>query len=189
MPATSVALVSHSTGPNDVVLQVGDYHLGWGPDMGVTGPEIVLYGDGSLYAELFDGVRDNQAVRSRVQAKLSESQVQTLLRPGEEVPVDPTMNTMAVDTFPILVVSASHRWEVNDPQAEPFVTYLTNLRNMVRSYANEGWVPERWVVRVYPSPTCTVTDAPSTDSSYDAPVYPGLLDQFPIGNVDCYPAP
>ena len=188
-PAITIAVVPHSTGANDVVLEVGDYHLGWGPDMGVTGPEIVLYGDGRLYAELFDGVRDGKATWSRVQAKLSKSQIQALLLPGENLPVDPPINTIAVDSFPILIVSAAHRWEVNDPEGEPFVTYLTNLRIMVRSFATEAWVPERWVVRVYPSPTCTVTGAPSTESSYDAPVYPGKLDQFPLGTVDCYPAP
>ena len=187
--ATTIVSVQHPTGSADVVLQVGDYHLGWGPDVSVSGPEIVVYGDGSLYAELFDGVKDNQPVWSRVRARLSEDQLQTLLQPGEDLPADPPQNTIAVDTFPILLVSASHRWEVNDPDAEPFAGYLTSLRNLVRSYATDEWSPERWVVRLYPSPTCTVTDTPSTESSYDAPVYPGLLDQFPIGTVACYPAP
>ena len=187
--ATTIGLVEHSAGANDVVLQVGDYHLGEHPDWLVTGPEIVVYGDGRLYAELFDGFRLGTATWSRVQAKLSPSQMQALLLPGEDLPVDPPMDPLAVDLFPILIVSASHRWEVNDPEAEPFVTYLTSIRSIVRSFATEAWVPERWVVRVFPSPTCTVTNAPSTDSLYDAPVYPGMLDRFPLGTVECYPAP
>ena len=187
--ATTIASVQHPTGSADVVLQVGDYHLGWGPDVSVSGPEIVVYGDGGLFAELFDGVKDNHAVWSRVQAHLSEDQLQTLLRPGEQLPADPPQNTIAVDTFPILLVSAAHRWEINDPQAPPFGSYLTNLRNTVRSYVTQVWTPQRWVVREYPSPTCTVTDAPSSESTYDAPVYPGLIDQFPLGTVECYPAP
>jgi hypothetical protein len=171
------------------VLQVGEYQLGWGPDVTVIGPEIILYGDGSLYAELFDGVRAGQASWSLLQAKLSSEQVQALLLPGEGLPVDPPMPPLAADGLPLQIVSAAHRWDVNDPEAEPFVGYLTKVRNMVRSYATEKWVPERWLVRVYPSPTCTVANAPSSEPSYSAPVYPRLLDRFPLGTVDCYPAP
>jgi hypothetical protein len=187
--ATTIALIAHSTSALDVVLQIGDYHLGWGPDMSVTGPEVVLYGDGSLYAELFDGVHDGQPLWSRLQAKLTETQVQALLAPGEHLPIDPTMNTIAADTFPTLIVSGTHRWEINDPQAEPFASYLGNLTDTVNSFATQTWVPDRWIVRPFSSPTCTVTSSPSRDTFYDAPVYPGLLDHFTLGAVECYPAP
>ena len=186
---TTIAVVPHSSGVNDVVLQVGNYQLGGDPGRAVTGPEIVLYGDGSLYAELFDGVHDGQATWSRVHGKLSETQVQSLLAPGEGLAADPPMNTLDADGWPTQIVSAAHRWLVNDFGEEPFVGYLTKVRTMVRSYATEEWVPERWVVRVADSPTCTVTNAPSSESSYDAPVYPGVLDYFQLGTVDCDPIP
>jgi hypothetical protein len=183
------SLISHSSATFDVVLQVGSYHLGWGPDMSVSGPQIVLYGDGSLYAELFDGVQNGEPHWSRLQAKLSEDQIQTLLRPGEDLPIDPPMNTIAVDSFPIVIVSGSHRWDVNDPEDAPFASYLADLTGSVRAMATEPWVPDRWIVRPFQDPTCTVTNAPSNDTYYDAPVYPGARDQFPLGTIDCYSAP
>ena len=182
------AVIPHRNGAADVVLQIGDYNLGAQPDMFVTGPEIVLYGDGSLYAELFDGTQGDQPQWSRMQAQLSESQVQTLLRMGEKLPIDATTQPTGPDSLPTLIVSATHSWEVNDPEAEPFATYLADLRNTVRSMATEEWSPGRWIVRVFPSPTCTVANIPASQSYFDAPVYPGLLSRFPLGVIDCYSA-
>jgi hypothetical protein len=144
---TTIPAVRHSTGANDVVLQIGEYHLGFGPDEFVSGPEIVLYGDGRLYAELFDGVRAGEPQSSLRQAQLTEEQMQVLLRPGETLPVNPTMNTIPADSFPTLIVTASHRWEANDPGQESFGSYLKNLRGEVRSMATAAWVPNRWIVR------------------------------------------
>lgn len=190
-PSTTptIPTVRHATGANDVLLQVGDYHLGSGPDEFVSGPEIVLYGDGRLYAELLDGVRDGEPQSSLRQAQLTEEQMQVLLRPGETLPKNPTMNTLPADAFPTFIVSASHQWQANDPQQEPFGSYLTNLRDEVRSMATAAWVPSRWIVRPYPSEVCTVTNAPAEHAYYDAPVFPGELGRYPPGQVDCYGAP
>ena len=186
---TSRPTVNHSTGANDVVLQIGEYHLGVSPDEFVFGPEIVLYGDGHIYAELSDGVRDGEPQSSLRQAHLTEEQMQTLLRPGETLPGSPTMNPLPIDAFPTLIVTASHRWEANDPQQEPFGSYLSELRKDVRSMATAPWTPTRWIIRPYPSPTCTVTETPAEHSYYDAPVFPGELARYPLGQVDCDAAP
>ena len=38
------------------MIQLGDYDFNGGPDVFVTGPEVVVYGDGSVYARLQAGV-------------------------------------------------------------------------------------------------------------------------------------
>lgn len=185
---TSIPAVRHSTGADDVVLQIGEYHLGSGPDEFVSGPEIVLYGDGGLYAELPDGVRDGEPQSILRQAHLTEQQMQVLLRPGEILPDNPTMSTLSADALPTLIVTASHRWEATDPQQEPFASYLSELRDEVRSIATAAWTPTRWIIRPYPSSACTVTNTPAEHSYYDAPVFPGDLGRYPPGQVDCYAA-
>ena len=54
--ASTVGTIPHPSGASDVVIQLGDYDFNGGPDVFVTGPEVVVYGDGSVYARLQAGV-------------------------------------------------------------------------------------------------------------------------------------
>ena len=58
---STVERIDHDTGSLNPVLQVGDYRLGVVPDMFVFGPELVIYDNGVVYAELFDHVQDGEA--------------------------------------------------------------------------------------------------------------------------------
>jgi hypothetical protein len=184
-PSSSPASVPHSTGSADVIFQIGDYHVGWGPSMSVTGPEIVVYGDGAVFANLSDGAINQQPTYSLIEARMSEQQMQDLLAAGNALPVSSTQNSLPVDTFPTVLVAGSHRWEINDPTVEPYAAYLTELRAITRSLATSLWQPSRWIVRPSGAAHCNVVAEESGDQSYEAPVYPHLLDTYPIGEFDC----
>jgi hypothetical protein len=51
--------------------------------------------------------------------------------------------------------------------------------------ATEQWRPARWIDRPWGVNTCTVIDQPGNDALYDAPVYPHLLDEYPLGETAC----
>jgi hypothetical protein len=174
----------------DVVLQLGDYHLGEVPDMFVTGPEIVIYGDGTVYAELFDGVANGEAQYRRLKGRTSEEQLQKLLRDAKALPPTSPVGVPPTDGSPLLLlVSGTQTWDINDLSAEPFAAYLDEVRSAVRSAAREAWSPSRWIVRPYGVDTCSVVEEPLEQSEYDAPVYPHLLDHYRLGATPCNPAP
>ena len=161
------------------MVQVGDYHLGVVPDMFVFGPEVVVYGDRSVYAELFDGVKDGAATYRLVRGRMSEGQLQRLLSDADALPPTSPVGLPGTDGFPLLLVTGARTWDINDLEAEPFATYLDEVRATVRSAATEAWRPPRWIVRPYGAPRCSAQQ-PSEQSYYDAPVYPHVLDQYSL---------
>lgn len=183
--APSSAPGVQSTGPSDVVVQLGDYHLGVVPDMYVTGPELVVYGDGTTFAELYEGVSDGRAQFRLATGLVPSEALQDLLDTANTLPPATPIGEPAVDAFPLLLVVGGHRWEINDQNAEPFASFLAELRTAVDAGATNHWQPTRWIERPYGANTCTVIDQPGIDPLYDAPVYPHLLDKYPLGDTAC----
>ncbi len=167
----------------DAVLQIGDYHIGGNPDEFVTGPEVVVYGDGTAYAELLDGVTHGVVTAHLVTGHMSEDQIQQLLGAADKLPSTSPIGVAAVDQDPLLLVSGAHRWEVNDRAVEPFATYVASVRASVRQLAHQEWIPTRWIVRPFEGLHCAVVAQNQTPGLYNAPVYPHMLDHYPVG--DC----
>ena len=106
--SSTTAVIEHATGPSDVVFQFGDYELGAVPDMFVYGPVLVIYGDGHVYAEMDDGIK-NGAVRFRlVRGTMDESAIQDLLRQADELPSTTPVGASVTDGLPLLLVAGSH---------------------------------------------------------------------------------
>ncbi len=183
--SSTTAVIEHATGSSDVVVQVGSYQLGAVPDMFVYGPELVIYGDGRVYAELDNGIKDRAVHFRLAQGAMGESAIQDLLRQADQLPSTTPIGTAVTDGIPLLLVAGGHRWEINDVSVEPFASYLGHLRTTVEAAADQVWTPSRWIVRPFDAPKCTVTDQPSTEAGYDAPVYPHLVAQYPIGDFAC----
>ena len=69
-----------------VLIQLGSYVVGGVPDEFVVGPEIVVYGDGSVYAELYVGVENGEASLRLVTGRLGESQLQDVFEAAASLP-------------------------------------------------------------------------------------------------------
>jgi len=164
------------TGVHEVLIQVGDYSIGAIPDEFVVGPELIVYGDGSVYVSSSSGTRAGH---------LTESQLQELLRAGEAVPADAPVGDAAVDAVPLLVVSGTHFWEINDVGVQPLRAYVDDVRSTVAAAAKEPWTPARWIARPYGGPCEVAAGKPDLPTYYVAPVFPHLLDQYPLG--ECPP--
>lgn len=63
--------IRYPTGSDDVLIQVGDYHFAW-PDEFLTGPEIVVDGDGSAFAELRDPSPSSARTLSQTSTALAD---------------------------------------------------------------------------------------------------------------------
>lgn len=183
--SSTTAVIEHATGLSDVVVQFGDYQLGAVPDMFVYGPELVIYGDGHVYAEMDDGIKNGAVQFRAARGTMDESAIQDLLHQADELPSTTPVGTAVTDGLPLLLVAGSHRWEINDVSVEPFASYLGRLRAGVDAAADQVWTPSRWIVRPFGASECTVTDQPSAEAGYDAPVYPHLIAQYPIGDFAC----
>ncbi|MBI4936283.1 MAG: hypothetical protein HY828_20590 [Actinobacteria bacterium] len=157
-------------------MQVGSYELGVVPDMFVYGPELVVYGDRSSYAE--NG-------RGTVKGSIDESVLQDLLRGADSLPAATPVGEAPSDGVPLVLVVGEHRWKLNDQTVEPFATYLAEVRASVDAGADRTWAPWRWVSRAYGDDTCRVTEQSGGNGSYEAPVYPHVVEQFPLGELDC----
>ena len=186
-PLTTLPLVEHLRGSSEVAVSIGDYRLGFGPGMAVTGPELIVYGNGRVYTEYFEGVTNGRPTFHFAKGQLSDEQIQVLLRAGDTLPAEAPDVQLPVDTFGTVLVTGTHSWTINDETIEPFAGYFEELRSVVRSSATTAWVPERWIVRRFPATECTVAVRPLDEPNYDAPVFPHVLDQYPLGGTPCYP--
>jgi len=173
--APKPAAIAHVTGANEVLIQVGDYTIGAIPDEFVVGPELIVYGDGSVYSSS-SGTRTGH---------VTESQLQALLRAGEAMPADAPVGDPAVDAVPLLVVSGTHFWEINDLRVQPLMGYVGDIRSTAAVAATAAWAPARWIVRPFGGPCTVVAEKPDLPGYYMAPVFPHLLDQYPLG--ECPP--
>jgi len=172
--SASKPAIDHVTGADEVLIQVGDYSIGAIPDEFVVGPELIVYGDGTVYTSSSEGTRTG---------RLTEAQLQRLLGDGEAMPVDAPVGTPTADAVPLLVVSGTHFWEIGDLSVQPLRGYVDGIRATVAAATTEPWTPSRWIVRPFGGPCAVVAVEPAEPDYYDAPVYPHLLDQYPLG--DC----
>ena len=185
-PAASTAgTIPHASGASDVVVQLGDYDFNGGPDVFVTGPELVVYGDGSVYARLHDGVNAGVAKYRLVTGRLEEPAMQDLLRRGAALPQASPVGTAAIDAGPLVLVVDGHHWDINDLSVTSFAGYVEHLRAAIGAAATVTWIPTRWITRPLGATACSVVDHPSGDDAYEAPVYPHVEAKYPLGTFTC----
>ena len=160
--------------------------------MFVTGPQIVIYRDGTVFAQIQeDRVADGRVPYHMAMGRLSKSQLSILATDASALP-SRTSVSGPVDALADQLTFGGQTWEVptwetEDPTLEPLLSFVGALRETVHSVAITECVPERWIVRPYGEPSCTVAARPMQPLDYyEAAVYPHLLDRFPIGPFDCY---
>lgn len=185
-PIPTPRRITHQLGASDVVIQLNDYLFGGVPDEFLVGPELIVYGDGSVYAELPDGVKNQSATLRLVTGHLDETEVQRFLLRADSLPTDAPVGQAVADAIARPLIIGTHQWEINDESIEPFGTYLRDLQSAVEKVATTEWSPARWIDRPYPSSTCSVVERSTTEPWYNAPVYPHLLDHYPLGQFTCF---
>lgn len=175
--------IQYPTGSDDVLIQVGDYHFSW-PDEFLTGPEVVVYGDGSAFAELRDPSPADASARRAVSGELGTATIQSLLRSAAAVPTDASVGLLAEDGVPTLLVVGDQRWEITDDADEVLIDLLSLVRNAIDDIPSSDWAPEQWTVRS-PGTDCAMSDHPISPSFHSAPIYPHVVGTDPFADVDC----
>ncbi len=185
-PTATARNITHREGASEVVIQLDDYLFGGVPDEFTVGPELIVYGDGSVYAELPAGVKNQSPTFRLVTGHMDETDVQRFLLRAESLPTASPVGQGVPDAIARPLIIGTHRWEINDESMEPFGTYLRDLRSAVEKVATAEWHPARWIDRPYPSSTCSVVEQSATEPWYNAPVYPHVVDRYPIGQFTCF---
>lgn len=175
--------IEYPAGPNDVLIQVGDYDFGF-PDEFLIGPEIVVYGDGRAFADLRDPTSADASGRRPVTGELDDATIQSLLRAAADVPADAAVGEPAVDEFPTLLIAHDRQWALADSADGPATELLTEVRDAIDAMPTTEWEPEQWTVRS-PGSDCTLSDAPLRPSYLSAPIYPHLVGTDPFADFDC----
>lgn len=156
-----------------VLIQLGSYDVGGVPDEFVLGPGIVVFGDGSVYAELYVGVDNGEAVLRLVTGRLTESQLQDVFEAAASLPAPGVVGEQATDGAPLLLRVGSQEWAINDVSVQPYREFIDELVALVEDEVTEPWEPDRWIVKPFGEP-CKVVDENPQQGPYDAPVYPHL---------------
>lgn len=188
-PSPTVPAIAHASGEKDVIVQLGRYDLGNSvPDNLVNGPEVIVYGDGTAIA-LIRAVENGSVHRRWVRAGLTEDDLQSLLRAAAELPADPPTVDLAVDDIPTLLVVGARSWDTSPAQYasnDPFRLLIVQLQATIGANIVDDWTPTAWIERPFGA-TCTVTATLDIEPWYAAPVYPHLVDEYPLGPVSCGP--
>ncbi|MEQ1702182.1 MAG: hypothetical protein ABMA25_18880 [Ilumatobacteraceae bacterium] len=156
-----------------VLIQLGSYEVGGVPDEFVLGPVIVVYGDGSVHAELYVGVENGEASLRLVTGQLSESHLRDVFDAAASLPAPGVVGEQATDGAPMLLRVGSQEWAINDVSVQPYRQFMDDLIALVDEEVTQPWVPEQWIVKPFGEPCKVVAENPQA-GPYDAPVYPHL---------------
>lgn len=171
------------------MIQLGAYEFRTIPEWHIVAPELVIYRDGSVYTETVDDTSApaNNATHRLRYGRMTEAQTERLIRDAEALPVTrPNPGVSANDVYPLRLTSGPQTWDIEQPPThQPFISYLEQLRSAVRTAATEEWRPSRWVQLVDGDNACVVTEQPGIEPWNNIPVYPHLLEDYPLGERDC----
>ena len=176
---------------SDVWLQFGDYVLGAVPEMFVTGPEIVVYSDGVVFAQIRGTVIDGRLPYDMGTGRLTPDEMRQLVTATKALPVPQPLSDTPVDDFALPLTFGGRTWQVptwdtNEPAVQPVLSFIESLRETVRSAATTQWVPKLWIVRRYEATKCTVTQRPIEPLDYyETAIYPHLTERYSLGDFDC----
>lgn len=171
--------------PDRVIVQLGDYNLGWNLDAFVTGPQATIAADGRAFTELNDFRSGGVTQEPTMTGVVSVTDLAELVALAERLPRIPSVGTEVIDGLPTRLTVLGTTWDVwEEPPAE-FTTLLERLDVVLRESASEPWAPGRWVERPFPSAICRVGPRPADEPWYSAPVFPFASERFPAGTFDC----
>ena len=183
----TVELDGLAEGADDVFVQIGQYELGNNIDEFVWGPLLVAYRDGSAFAEVDETVVDGVAERRPIEALLDPAQIDSIRQAADALPDDAEigLDQRAEDAIPRMLIVDDQTWLIHDLSAEPFRSFMESVTEAVEATESTNGLPSVGSNRDRSTGQCSVTQAPSGPSYYNAPVYPHLLDQYPLGDFDC----
>ena len=185
-PVDTLAPIAHPTGADDVVLQVGAYLLGRTiPDHDVEMPTLVIYGDLRAFGRI-----DGSAGPRWASGRVDRADVVALLRTAAMLPDEAPDGAAreAGDDFGVELVAGDRRWRVYPPgliDADPFVALLDDVWSAGRPALVDPWVPSAWIEQPEWNGPCVVVAEPDVDPWLAAPIFPHLVDRYPLGPASC----
>lgn len=179
-------LIAYDNTSSQVLVQIGDYEFGNNLDQFVFGPRLVIYGDGSAFAEVDgDGVRNGAPVLRPIESRVSDAEIQSLLLAASKLPDVASAGEAPVDGLPLLLAVNGQAWDILDFEVEPFNSYVDSVTAVVIESEVGSWNPPAWVQRIPPAADCVSVDEPEGAPYYSAPVYPHLANTYPLGRFAC----
>ena len=179
-------VIAYDNTSSQVLVQIGNYEFGNNLDQFVFGPRLVIYGDGSAFAEVDgDGVRNGATVFRPIESRVSEAEIQSLLLAASQLPDVATAGVAPEDGLPLLLAVNGQSWEILDFDVEPFNGYVDSVTAVVTASEVGMWTPPAWIQRIPPAPDCESVVEPEGAPYYSAPVYPHLVNTYPLGRFEC----
>ncbi len=185
IPATDdPSSIEIAAGPDDVVLQLGSYDVGENIDQFVSGPDLVIYGDGAVYR---DTIRLAPDAPNRFQrGVLAERRVLDIVAAARELPDVVDGDDCAVDEFEAELRIEGRTWSACGLlDAADFGAFLDAVRLDVHSTDLTPWEPSALVQLDPVTTTCAVVASSTLPASQTAAVYPHATDEYPPGEFPC----
>lgn len=170
-----------AAGPDEVVFQFGAYNLGDNIDQIVTAPTVVIYGDGSAHGRVLD---DRTGERRYVRASFDDDLVRDLVAASADLPQEASNELCEIDEVATRLLVDGRSWDAcGFLQMDEFDSFVQAVLNEWSSIEKAPWVPAAWIDR---SSGCTVIDDLTGGSLEVVPLYPHLVDDLPLGPIDCF---
>lgn len=176
--------VEITAGPDGVVLVLGSYNIGENIDEFVSGPDLTIYGDGSVYR---DTARLDGGAPTRFQrGEISERRLTDIVAASRELPAVPEVVGCGDDEGPTLLVIETRTWsDCGLSDAPDFRTFLKSVHDEMNSLDMTTWVPSAIVEHQPLGGPCAVVESSGLPLYQTAPVYPHAADRFPLGTFEC----
>lgn len=176
--------VENTAGPDDVVLVLGSYNIGENIDEFVSGPDLTIYGDGSVYR---DTARLGEGATTRFQrGEISERRLTEIVAASRDLPAVAEAVDCGDDEEPTLLAIENRSWsECGLADAPEFGTFLESVHDEMNALDMATWVPSAIVEHQPLGGSCAVVEVSGLPLYQTAPVYSHAADRFPLGTFEC----
>ena len=174
--------------PLDVVVQVGDYFC-CNIDDFLFGPWLVVYADGSFYRERQIGVADGVAELETVTGQLDDAGFESITEAADALPDSRSVgpDQQATDGVPLMLFAGDATWTLHTLD-DPYWAFIREVEEVLDGYENRAWTPTAWIEHARGDDTCVVSAVQIQPDSAGAPIYPHVVDEYPLGPIGCGPS-
>ncbi len=169
----------------EVLFQFGTYNIGDNIDRFVTGPAMVIYGDGTTYSQFPRGNGDDPSSFLRI-GQLDDDKLRDLVGAARDLPDDVSGRLCAEDEFQNVLVVESRTWSACGMlDADHLGPFIDAVRAEFERTDSGPWTPASWIQLDPVSGECSVVESPTVPSYQATPVYPGATNDHPLGPIEC----
>jgi hypothetical protein len=155
-------------------------------------PRVVIFQDGRVFTTTAtDGYASTPASAHRhMHGQIPQQQLEELLARAATLPPTQESGVTATDEWPTVVQVGRQQWSVYRHSDGVYREFTMLVEEVVRDVATESWEPSAWLVMHddppwTAPPTCEVAVRTDDTPQQAVPVYPHVVDRYPLGPLDC----